>query len=227
MIRTFAGPVLAIAGVVAIVAGAVGLMLRPAGVAEATAPLETSVLVIPPSVVALDGLEAITVTAPGEIDVRTARPGDAYAWAAGVSTSVVRGLTSWEQVDVEDVYSSSGAVPDFAGDLWRTWTTHAGTTVFDVSTVEPGVAIVVIATGSAPLSDVSMTVTRERGNGWAWPLVAGGLAGVAVGLVFFASDTLARRPKWWKGNPAAPVAVAEAPESVAKRRSTASKAAAR
>ncbi len=190
MAKKWLGPGMGIAGLALCVVGGVGLLLRPAALAYPVGDIETPVAVIPPEVVALDGLLSISVTAPGAFDVRTARPVDAYAWAAGGRTSVVRGLVSWDEVAVDDVYTSGNHPADVPGDLWRYWRLAAGQTTIEPSGVEQGVAIVLVSTSGEPLGDVTLELSRDRGNGWAWPVVAVGLGLVVVGMAFVAAGRM-------------------------------------
>lgn len=188
MIRRLIGPVLGIAGLVAVAVGGVALLLRPAPIAYPKGDLGTVVAVIPPSVIALEGLEAITITAPGSVDIRTARPSDAYAWAVEVETSVVRGLDSWEGIQVDRAGSMDGAVPEFPGDLWRDWDFGYQVMTIEASDIEPGLAVVVVSGSGEPLGEVTFEVTHDRGSGWAWPVLAGGLGALAVGLAIIVAD---------------------------------------
>jgi hypothetical protein len=224
--RKWLGPLVGILGLALCIAGGIGLLLRPAAIAYSSAELETPVVVIPPDVIGLDSLLSISITAPGGFDVRTARPVDAYAWAVGDRTSVVRGLVSWDAVKV-DVIATSGSDPaDVPGDLWRDWRLAMGETSIDPNDIEPGLAIVLVSSSDTPLSGVTLELSRDRGNGWAWPVVAGGLAAIVAGLVLIAFRLIARQPpleatadnKLRKGTSTKAVATSEAKPKKASER---------
>ncbi|MBN2176740.1 MAG: hypothetical protein JW722_03685 [Demequinaceae bacterium] len=199
MIRRLIGPVLGAIGLVAVVVGGLGLLLRPPPVDHPTAIVDTTAVVIPPAVLALEGLGEIAITAPGAFDIRTARPSDAYAWVATVDTSVVRGLASWEDLRIDHAGSATGAIPDFPGDLWREWWLFFEETTIEASEVEPGLAMLIVSGSDAPIGEITFTVTHDRGNGWAWPVLTGGLGSVAVGLGFIIMGLLQTRPRASKG----------------------------
>lgn len=195
MNRRLVGPVLGILGLVTIGVGGVALMLRVSADAHPEGDLETAVAIIPPSVVALDGLQRITISAPGGILVRTARPADAYAWATGVEASVVRRLESWEAIEVDRIWSTTGILPEYPGDMWRSWEIGSLKKTMKVSAIEPGLAVVIISDSTSPLGEVAFDMTRDRGNGWAWPVLAGGLGALAIALVFLGADLMEGRPE--------------------------------
>lgn len=193
MIR--AGAIIAgLAGVVAAGAGVVGLQLRPDEVVRVEAPVDTPVVVIPPEVLALDGVVDVVVEGDVRLETRTARPVDAYAWIRGESASVVRGLSTWERLEVlvPSLYQPDDN--DFAGDIWRTSRPGWGDSVILPSDVAPGAAVVVAASGGVPLSGVSIELTREVGYAWAWPAISVGAMLAALSLVLFAVSWLDLRP---------------------------------
>jgi len=195
VIRRFIGPILGIAGLATIGVGGIALLLRVSSDAHPVGDLETAVVIIPPNVVALEGLNEITITAPGSFLVRTARPADVYAWATEVETSVVRRLESWEEIEVDRVWSTTGILPEHTGDMWRGWERGSSEKMIEVSTIEPGLAVVIISGSTAPLGEVAFEMTRDRGNGWAWPVLAGGLGVLAIALVFLAVNLIEVRPE--------------------------------
>jgi len=185
--RKWLAPLVGLAGLALCAVGGVAILLRPAATVNAVGDLEAPIAVIPPEVVAFDGLLSISVTAPGAFDVRTARPVDVFAWAEDDHTSVVRGLVSWDDVQVDDVNAGGSYVADGDGDLWRDSRHATGETTIDPADVEPGVVIVLVSESGSSLGDVTLTLSRDRGNGWAWPVIAGGLSLIVVGLVILAA----------------------------------------
>lgn len=173
---------LAAVGLIVVAVGGVALMLRPVSVVHPRADLDTRVVVIPPEVLTLDGLGEITVTAPSTFDVRTARPSDAYAWAMGVEVGVVRGLETWEDLEVDRAGTVSGEVPDFSGDLWRGWVFAYEDAAIDPVDLESGLAVVIVSGSGSPLTSLTFEMIRDRGNGWAWPTLAAGLGALTAGL---------------------------------------------
>jgi len=90
----------------AIIAGAIGLLMVIAGLAATSqradrevttsATLDTAVVVIEADVVALQGLERITVTSDGSITAHTARAVDATAWLKKQPATYVTGYQGWD-----------------------------------------------------------------------------------------------------------------------------------
>jgi hypothetical protein len=191
--RKWLAPLVGLAGLALCAVGGVAILLRPAATVHAVGDLEAPIAVIPPEVVAFDGLLSISVTAPGAFDVRTARPVDVYAWAKDDHTSVVRGLVSWDEVQVDDVNAGGSYFADDDGDLWRDSRHATGETTIDPADVEPGVVIVLVSE-SGSLGDVTLTLSRDRGNGWAWPVIAGGLSLIVAGLVILAAGLVESQP---------------------------------
>lgn len=190
------GPAVAIIGLVLVAVGGVALLLRPSAVAHPTALLETSLAVVPAEALSQPNLMSITFTAPGMLDLRTARPADAYAWVQGGHVTVVRGLDTWEDLGVERVWTAGGPATEFPGDVWRTWDNGFHTATIAANDIEPGAALVVVSAADAHLSTVTFEVSRERGNTWAPPVLALGLLAIAVGLVWMVVS-LVRATAWW------------------------------
>ncbi len=193
MIR--AGAVMSgILGIIAAGAGVAGLIAKPDPVVWASAPLDRPVVVIGPQVLAMDGLDQVVVKAEPYMETMTARPSDAYAWLRGESSTVVRGLASWEVVDVlvPTLYRYDGADPSH--DIWRSSYVSAGASVIRPEDVPPGYVVVVATKTRIPLDSVSIEMTRDPGNGWAWPAISGGAVLAALSLSLFAWLWLDLRP---------------------------------
>lgn len=92
----------------AIIAGVIGLLMLVAGLVAdgaradrevvTVAQVESAVVVLPPEVIALEGLERLAVTAEGRIAAHTARPVDADAWLKKHSASYVVGYNGWDDL---------------------------------------------------------------------------------------------------------------------------------
>lgn len=90
----------------AIIAGVLGLLMLIAGlVANSSRPdqqvstlatIDTPAVVVQPEVVALQGLERISVTGEGHISAYSARPADAAAWLKHHSATYVNGYDGWD-----------------------------------------------------------------------------------------------------------------------------------
>ncbi|NTV38559.1 MAG: hypothetical protein HGA51_01175 [Demequinaceae bacterium] len=90
----------------AIIAGALGLLMLIAGLLAnnarpdrevlTTASLETPVVVVGPEIIALQGLDRISVDAKGGIEAHTARPADASGWLKQYSATYVTGYAGWD-----------------------------------------------------------------------------------------------------------------------------------
>lgn len=181
-------------GLAAVAAGFVGVAVTPDAEVTVSSALDTPVVVIPPRVLALDGLQDVTIEATAVLDTSTARPVDAFAWIRGARSSVVQGLASWDDVEVlvPGIYADDGST--FGGDIWRTQRRSWGESVVVPSAIEPGAAVVVVAEDGARLERVSIRVTRDPGVDWAWPAVSAGAMLGAFALILFAVDWLGLRP---------------------------------
>jgi hypothetical protein len=177
------------------VAGAVGLIAKPDAVVWASAPLDRAVVVIPPQVLAMDGVMDVVVEGEPGMETRTARPVDAYAWLRGESSIFVQGVTSWTDVKTlkPDLYSYDGK--DLTGDIWRSNTVGFGATHIFPADVPAGLAVVVVTRSHGPLSKVSIELSRDPGYGWAWPAISAGALLAAVSMVLFALLWLDLHPR--------------------------------
>jgi hypothetical protein len=169
-------------GIAIAAAGGSGLALRPEPVVYPSADLDGPILVIPPSALALDGLDDIIVTSAGTFTVWAGRPSDVYAWAAAAEVDVVRGLETWEDIQVDRAGTMSGEVSEFRGDLAREWAYAFEEASIEPSGVDPGLAVVAVSGSGAPFESLVFEMSRDRGNGWGWPTLAAGLGAVVVGL---------------------------------------------
>jgi hypothetical protein len=170
------------AGLAAAAAGGVALMLKPAPVVYPSADLDTSVVVLPPDVLALEGLGEMTITAEGPFSVWAGRPSDAYVWAFTIDVGVVRGLDTWEDIRVDRAGTIGGEAPDFRGDLAREWRYSSGEASIEAPDVGSGLALVAVTGSGKPFERLVFEVSRDPGNGWAWPALAAGLGAIATGL---------------------------------------------
>lgn len=193
MIVRFVERCLVVAGLAAIVVGSVALMFRPESTVHPTADLDVSVVIIPPGVVTLEGLGEIVVIAPDDTDVRTARPVDVYAWSVGIDVGVVRGLDTWEEIQVVRVGTASGEVPPYQSDLWRGRMLVSEEAVIDTSDVESGLMVAVLSGSEAPLERLTFEMTRDRGGGWVWTTLASGLGVLTAGLAVVAARLVRER----------------------------------
>ena len=184
-----------IAGIALAIAGGVGLIAKPDAVVWASAPLDRAVDVIPPQVLAMDGVMDVVVEGDPWMETRTARPVDAYAWHRGESSIYVQGLSSWTEVKTlkPDLYSYDGN--DLTGDIWRSNTLSFGATHIFPADVPAGLAVVVVTRSHGPLSKVSIEVSRDPGYTWAWPALSAGALLAAVSMVLFALLWLDLRPR--------------------------------
>ena len=92
----------------AIIAGVIGLLMLVAGLLAdgaradrevvTTAQVESPVVVLPPEVLTLEGLERLAVTADGRISAHAARPVDADAWLKVHSAAYVVGYAGWDDL---------------------------------------------------------------------------------------------------------------------------------
>jgi len=183
-----------IAGIAIAIAGGVGLIAKPDAVVWASAPLGRAVVVIPPQVIAMDGVKDIVVEGDPWMETRTARPVDAYAWHRGESSIYVQGVSSWTEVKTvkPDLFSYDGK--DLTGDIWRSNTLSFGATHIRPADVPAGLAVVVVTRSHGPLSKISIELSRDPGYGWAWPAVSAGALLAAVSMVLFALLWLDLRP---------------------------------
>ena len=103
----------------AIIAGVLGLLMLIAGLfANDARPdrevvtsrtVDTPVVVLGPEIVAIEGLERISVNAKGSIEAHTARVVDAEGWLRHYSATYVTGYAGWE--DLETRTASRIVVP--------------------------------------------------------------------------------------------------------------------
>jgi len=170
------------AGLVAAAVGGVALMLKPAPEVNPSADLDTSVIVIPPDVLALEGLGEMTIAAEGSFTLWEGRPSDLYVWASTIEVGVVRGLDTWEEIRVDRAGTIGGEAPDFRGDLAREWEYAVGEASLKASDVDPGLAVVAVTGSGEPFGRLVFEMSRDPGNGWAWPTLAAGLGAVVAGL---------------------------------------------
>lgn len=181
-------------GVAAAITGGAGLIARPDAVVWASAPLDRPVVVIPPQVLAMDGVLEIVVEGEPYTEVRTALPVDAYAWLRGESSIVVRGVSSWTEVTLvrPQIYTYDGN--GRKGDIWRSNVMRYGEMHIQPADVPPGLAVVVITRSHTPLDKVSIQLSRDPGYEWAWPTISAGALLVAVSISMFALAWLAPAP---------------------------------
>ncbi len=178
-------------GLAAAITGASGLVARPDPVVWASAPLDRPVVVIPPQVIAMDGVMDIVVEGEPYMETRTAQPIDAYAWLRGESSIVVRGLSSWTDVWTmrPNVYSYDGN--EMTGDIWRSNVVGYQEVHIRPGDVPEGLVVVIITRSHTPLDRVSIEVSRDPGYGWAWPAISAGAVAVAISFILFAIAWLA------------------------------------
>jgi hypothetical protein len=183
-----------IAGIALAIAGGAGLIAKPDAVVWASAPLDRAVVVIPPQVLAMDGVMDIVVEGESLMQIRTARPVDAYGWLRGESSIYVQGVTSWTEVKTlkPDLYSYDGN--DLTGDIWRSNTVGAGATHIRPADIPAGLAVVVVTWSHGPLSKISIELSRDPGYEWAWPALSAGALFSAVSMILFALLWLDLRP---------------------------------
>ena len=201
------GWVLAVAGALAAGAGALGIALTPESVVAVSATLDTRVLAIPPEVLALRGVESIEVTGPESMAVWAARPGDVTGWLEGRETVTLRGLASWEEVDLETASGFVGSAPGTDADLWRSSQVVDGPVTLVPSAIESGVAVVVESADDSRLTGVTLTVSREPGFGWVPLALKAGAGVLGLGLLLLAYVFLAQRPG--RGSDDSPLAGSE------------------
>jgi hypothetical protein len=184
-----------VAGIALAIAGGVGLIAKPDAVVWASAPLDRAVVIIPPQVLAMDGVMDIVVEGEAWMETRTARPVDAYAWHRGETSVYIQGVSSWTEVKTlkPDLYSYDGK--DLTGDIWRSNTVSAGATHIYPADVPGGLAVVVVTRSHGPLSKISIELSRDPGYGWAWPALSGSALLAAVSMVLFALLWLDLRPR--------------------------------
>lgn len=185
MIRVWA-VVSGVLGVLAAGAGVAGLIAKPDAVVWAAAPLNRSVVVIPPQVFAMDGVQQIVVDADAPMETLMGRPSDAYAWIRGETSVVVRGLSSWETVDLlaPGLYRNEGDEP--STDIWRRDYASIGTSTLRPEDVPAGLVVIVASQDRSALGTVSIELRRDPGFGWAWPVISAGAVLAALSLVLFA-----------------------------------------
>ncbi len=181
-------------GVAAAIAGAVGLVAKPDAIVWASAPLDRPVVVIPPQVLAMDGVLDIVVEGEPYTEIRTAQTVDVYAWLRGESSIVVRGISSWTEVTLvkPQIYTYDGN--EMTGDIWRSNVVRYGAMHIRPADVPSGLAVVVITRSHTPLDQVSIQLRRDPGYEWAWPAVSAGALLAAVSIVLFAIAWLAPAP---------------------------------
>jgi hypothetical protein len=209
-------------GVAAAITGGAGLIAKPDSVVWASAPLDRPVVVIPPQVLAMDGVLEIVVEGEPYTEIRTALPVDVYAWLRGESSIVVRGVSSWTEVTLvrPGIYTYDGN--DRRGDIWRSSTMRYGEMHIEPADVPQGLAVVVITRSHTPLDKVSIQLARDPGYDWAWPTISAGALLAAVAITLFAFAWLAPAPA-----PALPQeAEVVAPEQARKAKGSKSKDAA-
>ena len=173
MLRVWA-VVAGVLGVAAAITGGAGLIARPDAIVWASAPLDRPVVVIPPQVLAMDGVLEIVVEGEPYTEIRTALPVDAYAWLRGESSIVVRGVSSWTEVTLvrPQIYTYDGN--EMTGDIWRSNIVRYGAMHIRPADVPPGLAVVVITRSHTPLDKVSIQLSRDPGYEWAWPTISAG-----------------------------------------------------
>jgi hypothetical protein len=181
-------------GVAAAIAGGAGLIAKPDAIVWASAPLDRPVVVIPPQVLAMDGVLEIVVEGEPYTEIRTALPADAYAWLRGESSIVVRGVSSWTEVTLvrPQIYTYDGN--EMTGDIWRSNIVRYGKMHIRPDDVPPGLAVVVVTRSHTALDKVSIQLSRDPGYEWAWPTISAGALLVAVSISLFAIAWLAPAP---------------------------------
>jgi hypothetical protein len=181
-------------GVAAAITGGAGLIAKPDAIVWASAPLDRPVVVIPPQVLAMDGVIEIVVEGEPYTEIRTALPVDVYAWLRGESSIVARGISSWTEVTLvrPQIYTYDGN--ETTGDIWRSNVVRYGEMHIRPAEVPPGLAVVVITRSHTPLDKVSIQLSRDPGYEWAWPTISAGALLVAVSITLFAIAWLARAP---------------------------------
>jgi hypothetical protein len=181
-------------GVAAAITGGAGLIAKPDSIVWASAPLDRPVVVIPPQVLAMDGVLEVVVEGEPYTEIRTALPVDVYAWLRGESSIVVRGVSSWTDVTLvrPGIYTYDGN--DRRGDIWRSSTMRYGEMHIEPADVPQGLAVVVITRSHTPLDKVSIQLARDPGYDWAWPTVSAGALLAAVAITLFAFAWLAPAP---------------------------------
>ncbi len=181
-------------GVLAAAAGVAGLVAKPDAVVWATAPIGHSVVVIPPQVMAMEGVQEIVVDADSPMETLMGRPSDAYAWIRGESSAVVRGVSSWETVDLlaPGLYRNEGDDP--SPDIWRRSYTSIGASTLRPGDYPAGLVVIIASQDRAALGTVTIELTRDPGFAWAWPAISAGALLAAVSLVLFALLWLDLRP---------------------------------
>ncbi len=193
MIRAWA-VVTGVLGILAAGAGVGGLIAKPDAVVWAKTSIDQPVVVIPPQVMAMDGLIQVVVDADPVMETFTGRPSDAYDWIRGETSAVVHGVSSWEKVDVlvPGLYRYDGQEP--SRDIWRSDYYVVGSAAFRPGDEPAGLVIVVASKDRTPLGDVAMELRRDPGFGWAWPAVSAGAIFAAASLILFALAWLDLRP---------------------------------
>jgi hypothetical protein len=181
-------------GVAAAITGGAGLIAKPEAIVWASAPLDRPVVVIPPQVLAMDGVLEIVVEGEPYTEIRTALPVDVYAWLRGESSIVVRGISSWTEVTLvrPGIYMYDGN--DRRGDIWRSSTMRYGEMHIRPADVPAGLAVVVITRSHTPLDKVSIQLSRDPGYEWALPTISAGALLAAVSITLFAFAWLAPAP---------------------------------
>jgi len=95
-----AGLIAGVLGVILLVVGAVANSVKPAAIGSPSASLDTTVLVVPPEVLAISPDAVLTVSTSGAYATHIARTQDVDAWATGRSAVVITGISDWEKLTI-------------------------------------------------------------------------------------------------------------------------------
>ena len=193
MVLRILSAVVAVLGLGAGIAGAIGVKDTPESTVTAASSVDTPVVVIGPQIFEIDGLEEITVVGPGALDIYQGRPADAYPWLREADSTIVRGVLSWEELDVFVPALYSGTDVEPSEDIWRSIESGIGTVSFSADDVITGAVVVLVTRDGTEFTEVSAVLNRDPGYAWAWPTLSAGAGLQALGLAGLAVSWL--RPR--------------------------------
>ncbi|MCR6712821.1 MAG: hypothetical protein NVV57_09040 [Demequina sp.] len=97
-----AGLIAGVLGVILLVVGVIANQVKPAAIGSPSASLDTTVLVVPPEVLAISPDAVLTVATSGAYATHTARTQDVDAWTEGRGAITLTGISDWESLTYDD-----------------------------------------------------------------------------------------------------------------------------